>query len=53
MNYRVVVEPPSWSALFLLSLVLLLDSPVTIVTWFKRLVKGPQRLGQAFQNQKR
>lgn len=26
MNYRVAVEPPSWSALFFLSLVLLLDT---------------------------
>ena len=35
MNYRVAVEPPSWSALFFLSLVLLLDTPVTIVTQYK------------------
>ena len=35
MNYRVLVEPPSWSALFFLSLVLLLDTPVTIVTQYK------------------
>lgn len=35
MNYRAAVEPPSWSALFFLSLVLLLDTPVTIVTQYK------------------
>ena len=49
MNYRVAVEPPSWSALFFLSLVLLLDTPVTIVTQYKlKLGERPTKTEASF-----